>query len=466
MARVAVWMVLILLAAPVGAGVPSAQGAEPVHAYRLSNGLKIIVKEDHRAPVVVSQVWYRVGSSYEHSGITGISHVLEHMMFKGTPEHPAGEFSRIIAENGGQENAFTSRDYTAYFQMLDKDRLAVSFELEADRMRHLLLKPEDFDKEVHVVMEERRMRIEDDPQSLTGERFNALAYLNSGYHIPIIGWMDDLSHLKAADLRHWYTRFYAPNNATVVVVGDVDPGQVLKLARRYFGPLKPSAPPSVKPRTEVPQKGMRRVDVKLPAKTPYVLMGYQVPVLSTAGKQSWEPYALEVLAGILDQGDSARLSRELVRGQQVAASAGAGYDLYARRSALLMLEGVPAHDHSVEELEQALKAQIKALRDRPVAADELSRVKAQVVADKVFNRDSQFYQAMQIGMLETVGLGWQVLDQYVPRVQAVTADQVRAVARKYLVDRHLTVAVLHPLPMAPGAQAPAGTGLGGSRHVR
>ena len=225
----------------------AALAAGAVHEYQLDNGLKLIVKEDHRAPVMVSQVWYKVGSSYEHDGITGVSHVLEHMMFKGTSAHPAGEFSRIIAENGGSENAFTSRDYTAYFQTMEKSRLPVSFELEADRMRNLVIPEQEFLKEVQVVMEERRMRTEDNPQSLTYEQFNATAYVNSPYRIPVIGWMDDLESMHVEDLKSWYRKWYAPNNATVVVVGDVDPDQVYALAKKYFGPLKPSEIEPAKP---------------------------------------------------------------------------------------------------------------------------------------------------------------------------------------------------------------------------
>ncbi len=426
-----------------------------VHEFSLDNGLKVIVKEDHRAPVVVSQVWYKVGSTYEHDGITGISHVLEHMMFKGTPTHPAGEFSRIIAENGGRENAFTGRDYTAYYQQLEKSRLPVSFELEADRMRNLQLAQQDFAKEVNVVMEERRMRTDDNPQALAYERFNAVAYLLNPNRTPVIGWMDDLQHLRVEDVRGWYKTWYAPNNATLVVVGDVNPQQVLALAKQYFGALEPSEIPQLKPRDEPEQRGERRMVVKAPAELPYLLMGYHVPALTHAGEE-WEAYALEVLAGILDGGDSARLARELVRGQQIAASAGADYDLYSRDPYLLLLDGTPAQGHTIGDLEQALRAQVKALQDKPVEAPELERVKAQVVAADVYQRDSIFYQALQIGTLETVGLDWHLMDAYVDKIRAVTPKQVQQVVRKYLNDEHLTVAVLDPLPINPNRPPQAG----------
>ena len=414
-----------------------------VHEYRLNNGLKLIIKEDHRAPVVVSQVWYKVGSSYEHNGTTGISHVLEHMMFKGTKAHGPNEFSTIISANGGRENAFTGQDYTAYFQQLEKSRLAISFELEADRMENLLLKPEEFAKEVQVVMEERRMRTEDKPESLTYEQFNAAAYVNSPYHNPIIGWMEDLKTLNAEDLRRWYASWYAPNNATVVVAGDVDPKAVVELAKKYYGPVKPRPVPEVKPQQEMPQIGERRIVVKAPAQLPYLVMGYKVPVLRTA-EVDWEPYALDMLAGVLDGGASARFSRDLVRGEQIASSAGAGYDLNARLDEMLIIDGTPAKGRSIEELESALRAQVERLKTELVSEDELARIKAQVVASKVFEKDSTFYQAMQIGTLETVGLDWRLMDQYVDRLRAVTPEQIREVANKYLNQDQLTVAVLEP----------------------
>jgi zinc protease len=451
----------LLLVAGLLSGAAAA--APPVHEYTLDNGMKLVVKPDHRAPVVVSQVWYKVGSSYEHDGITGVSHVLEHMMFKGTEKHGPGEFSRIISENGGRENAFTSRDYTAYFQSLEKSRLPVAFELEADRMRNLRLEAGEFAKEVRVVMEERRLRTEDDAQALAYEQFNAAAFLNSPYRNPIIGWMDDLEGMALEDLQRWYARWYAPNNATLVVAGDVDPEAVHKLARRHFGAHDAGRIEPAKPRREIEQRGLRRVTVKAPAEVPYLIMGYKVPVLLTA-EQDWEPYALEVLAGILDGGDSARLTRDVVRGRQIAVSAGAGYSLYGRQESLLMLDGAPAAGHDVKGLEDALREQIARLRDAPVTADELERVKAQVLADHVYQQDSVFYQAMQIGTLETVGLGWQRMDEYLPRIQAVTAEQVQAVARKYLVDDHLTVAVLEPQPMDAAARARARAAAMGDGH--
>ncbi len=436
-------------------------GCSQTHETTLPNGLRVIVKEDHRSPVVVSQIWYRVGSQDEPDGSTGISHVLEHMMFKGTQKLKPNEFSRIIAEHGGRENAFTGYDYTAYYQQLEKSRLPISFELETERMRNLTLDPAEFAKEIKVVMEERRLRTDDQPESLAFEKFMNTAYTVHPYKNPVIGWMPDLEKMRAEDLRAWYERWYAPNNATLVVVGDVNPVEVFTLARKYYGPVprRELAPPAKSP--EPPQAAERRVRVSAPAEVPYLLLGWHVPVLTVDDKSS-EPYALDVLAGILGGGNSARLARELVREQKLAASADASYSMISRSPGMLMLDGTPAPGRTIEELELALRAQVARLRDAPVTEEELNRVKAQVVAGNVYSRDSVFGQAMQIGQLVTAGLDWRLQDRFVRRIKAITARDVQAVARKYLLDENLTVAILDPKPGAKPRMRPS---LGGG-HVR
>jgi len=311
-----------------------------------------------------------------------------------------------------------------------------------------MLPEEEFLKEVQVVMEERRMRTEDNPQALTYEQFNAAAYASSAYRIPVIGWMDDLENMEINDLRLWYEKWYAPNNATVVVVGDVDPKDVYKQAKKHFGPLKPSQVTPPKPRVEIKQIGRKRIEVEAPAKLPYLMMGYKAPVVLTT-EEGWEPYALEVLANVLDGGDSARLASELVRGSEIAVSAGAGYDAFDRMEGLFLFSGTPANGNSVEALETALREQVKKLQDKQVSQEELDRVKAQIRAQKIYEQDSIFYQGMQIGILETVGLDWKYADKYLPAIEAVTAEQVQAVAKKYLVDERLTVAQLVPQPIDP-----------------
>ena len=414
------------------------------HEKIFDNGMKVIVKEDHRAPVVISQVWYRVGSAQEHSGITGVSHVLEHMMFKGTEKYPSGTFSSIVAEMGARDNAFTGRDYTAYYQLMEKSKLEKSFELESDRMLNLILSPDDFTSELEVVKEERRLRTDDNPNALVYEQLYATAFNNSPYHHPIIGWMNDLDNLKVEDLQIWYERWYTPENATLVVVGDVDPNDVFALAEKYFAGLKSHEVKESKPRIEHPQTGARRFTIKKVAKLPYIMLGYKVPSLATAEEEG-EPYALSVLAGILDGGRSARLSKHLVRELELVASAGSGYNLYSRYPTLFLFDATPAASHTVEEVEAALYGEIKKLQETLVDEKELARVKAQVIASEVYQQDSVQRQATVIGSLETVGLGWQVMDEYSMRINAVTAEQVQQMARKYLVEQGLTVAILEPI---------------------
>jgi zinc protease len=439
------------------------QSDEAVKSYRLSNGMKVIVLENDRAPVMVSQVWYRVGASYEHDGITGISHVLEHMMFKGTEDHPAGEFSEIIAANGGEQNAFTGQDFTAYFQKIANDRLELCLELEADRMRNITFDEKEFIKELEVVKEERRLRTEDKPTALTYERFNAVAYTNSPYRRPIVGWMEDLETLTVDDARKWYETWYAPNNATLVVAGDVQAEEVYRLAKQYFGKLPRSEIPQLKPRHEAKQYGTQRLTVELPAKIPYLLMGYKAPNLTpeiVGTEQEKELYALEVLAGILDGGNSARLSKNLVRGQEIANSAGASYSMTARHETLFVLSAVPNDNVAIEVLEFALRDELNTIKTQLPDDDELDRVKAQVVAAQVYKQDSIFYQAMEVGMLDTIGLPWSIKDDYVDKILAVSAEQVQQVANKYLTDDRLTVAVLEPLPNGTEDDATAETPTG------
>lgn len=437
-------------------------GFAQVSEYQLDNGLKLLVKPDHRAPVVVSQVWYKVGSSYEHNGITGISHILEHMMFKGTENLGPNEFSRIIAENGGSENAFTGRDYTAYFQTLEKSRLEVSFRLEAERMRKLVIDDAELLKEREVVAEERRMRTDDNPRSLLREALNATAFMNSPYHHPVIGWMNDINHYAADDLRDWYQMWYAPNNATVVVVGDVDPDEVYKLAQQYFGPLAPETLATLKPQVEVKQRGLRTVQLKAPAELPYLMMGWKVPVVATA-EEEWVPYALDVLAGVLDGGASSRFSRELVREQQVVAGVSAYNNAFSRLDDLFTIAGTPAQGKSVEDVKQAVLEQLEKVKNTPVTEEELQRVKTQVIAGSVYQLDSVFYQAMQLGMLETIGLDWRLVDSYPQKIAAITAEQVQQVAEKFFVEDGLTVAELIPLPTENASTSPS---MSGDPHVR
>jgi zinc protease len=423
----------------------------PLHAqvqeHVLANGMKILVKEDHRAPVVTSMVWYRAGSMDEVNGSTGVAHVLEHMMFKGTKEVGPGEFSRIIGRAGGRENAFTTKDSTAYHEQLHKSQLPLVLRLEADRMANLLLSEEQFAREIKVVMEERRLRTDDQPRALLYEVFNATGYQVHPYRTPVVGWMTDLESMRVEDARDWHRRWYAPNNATLVVVGDVSAADVFAEAERQFGPIPARPLPPRKPQTEPAQRGIKRLNVKIPADQPYLVMGWHAPSLRDVN-QDWEPYALEMFAAVLAGSDAARLEHELVRATRVAIAAGANYDSVNRGPAMFMVDATPAPGKTVQELEQALRDQIRAIVDQGVSEEELRRVKAQVHASLVFDLDSMFSQARQIGALDNAGLPFDSLDLLARKLTEVTAAQVQAVARKYLVDDNLTLAVLDPQPIA------------------
>lgn len=433
------WLALCSLASAAG-----------VVEYRLENGLTVLVLRDARAPVVTNQVWYRVGSMNEHSGITGISHMLEHMMFRGSEKYPPGEFSRIISELGGTQNAFTGPDFTAYFQVVGSRHWETVMSMEAERMHALRLTEEQFQPERNVVIEERRLTRDDRPTALLSEQFMAAAFLNSPYGHSVIGWMTDIESYTLDDVQSWYDTWYAPNNAVVVVVGDVDPEQVIAAARRNYGNIPAGTTPEVKPRIESLQRGERRVTLRIPAELPHLMMGWKTPVLKTlrdTQQDQSDAYALMVAAGVLSSGRASRLDRELVRGRELALGAGAGYRGFSRLDNLFTISAMPSTGTDMDTLEQALLEQVETLRNELVAPEELQRVKAQVIASEVFRRDSLNAQAFELGMLETIGLGWQTSLEYSERIRAVTAEDVRRVAGRYLVDDTRTVAVLDPLPM-------------------
>lgn len=427
----------------------SYQALGQVQEFKLNNGLKILVKEDHRAPVAVTMVWYNVGSADEPGGITGVSHALEHLMFKGTQKFPLGVFSKTIAELGGEENAFTNTDYTTFFEKIAATKLAVSFELEADRMQNLQFEPVEFAKEMKVIQEERRLRTDDNPQALTFERFLAAAHLASPYHHPVIGWMSDLQQMQVADASAWYHQYYAPNNATLVVVGDVNAIAVRDLAQRYFGHLTSRAQSIRKLQTEPPVLGKKQVQVHAPAQTASIIIGYTVPSAKTATEDNnkdnnADPYALELIAGLLDAGDSSRFNDRLVRGNHIASNVGAQYNLYSRYQTQFTLYGTPTQSHTIRELRQGILTELERLKDEPISAVELSRIKIQVIAQKTFERDSIFSQAMEIGLLETIGLGWQTAEHYATMINSISPEQIQATAKRYFKANNLTEALLIP----------------------
>jgi len=412
----------------------------------LANGLRVIVKEDRRAPVAVHMIWYRAGSMDEKDGTSGVAHVLEHMMFKGTQTLKPGEFNKRVAAAGGRDNAFTSLDNTAYFQIVPKEALPEMMKLEADRMANLVIDPAEFAAEIQVVMEERRLRTEDNPEARAFEALKAAAFTAHPYRRPIIGWMDDLKNMRWEDTHDWYRDWYAPNNAYVVVVGDVDHREVFRLAGKTYGKHAARPLPVRKPQNEPAQTGVRRVVVKAPAELPYLLMAWKAPRLVDIDKDR-EPFALEVLAALLDGNDAARLPKHLVRGEKIAQSVGAGYDASVRGETLFYLAGQPAAGRTVAALEAALRAEIARIQDEGVTEEELTRVKRQTVAGQVYKRDSLMAQAMEIGGIEAAGISWRDIDKLLEKIRSVTAEEVRAVAKKYFGDDTLTIAELDPQPL-------------------
>ncbi|MCK4122639.1 insulinase family protein [Ralstonia pseudosolanacearum] len=438
-------------AALTGAKVGTSQA--DTHEYRLANGLRLIVKEDHRAPTVAHMVWYHAGSIDEHNGTTGVAHMLEHMMFKGTRAVGPGEFSRRVAALGGRENAMTTRDFTMYFQQIEKSHLADVMALEADRMANLQLTDKEFKPEMNVVKEERRMRIDDSARATVYEQMLAVLFNAAPYRNPTIGWPSDLDTMTVQDAQDWYHKWYAPNNATVVVTGDVNPDEVFRQAQRTYGKLQPHALPRRYAQDEPKQVGVKRIWVKAPAENPYVVLAYKAPPLRDVEKDV-DPYALEVLSAVLDGYDNARLPNLLVKGKdekggRLADDVNAGYDGMNRGPSIFLLDGVPADGHTTAEIEQALRAQIDRIARDGVTEAELKRVKAQVVAAQIYKRDSVFGQGMEIGMAEMTGLSWRDLDRILEKIKSVTPAQVQQVAKTYFTEDNLVVATLLPQPIDP-----------------
>lgn len=433
----------LMLAVP---GLVSAQTAEKT----LSNGLKVVVRKDARAPVVVSQLWYRVGSMDETNGRTGLSHLLEHMMFKGTKSVPAGEFSRRIAAAGGQNNAFTSRDYTVYYEQMAADKLPLALQLEADRMANLNFSDKDFKNELQVVKEERRWRTDDQPTGVLVENVAASAFVADPVRNPVIGWMNDLDNMQPDDLRQWYRTWYAPNNATLVVVGDVDPQAVFREAEKQFGRIPAKVIPKTRPQIEPAQLGIRRIQLKAVSELPYLTMSWKVPRLKKIDDR--EPYAFSMLAAILDGQPASRLPRLLEREQKIATRVSCLYSAMGRGGALFSVGAIPAAGVSVEQLEKAFRVELTRIARDGVAPIELERVRQQVEASRVFGRDSMSSQAMQIGALESLGYSWRDEEKSNAMLASITPEEVQAAARS-LINDNLTVAVLVPQPPGKGEKA-------------
>ena len=419
----------------------------------LPNGMHIIVKEDRRAPSVVNMVWYGIGSMDEPDGVSGIAHMLEHMMFKGTEKLAPGEFNRRVAAVGGRDNAFTARDYTAYFQQIPPAHLDEMMELEADRMANLVINDKVFLPERNVVAEERRMRTDDNPRALVWEQLMATAYTAHPYRRPIIGWMTDIEDYTVEDARRWHEQWYAPNNARMVVVGDVDHREVFEMAARHFSPIAAKPLPERRISREPQQRATRQVTVQAPAELPAVTLAWHTPTLRNVNADR-DVYALQVLAAVLDGYDGARLPRRMVREEQSAVAVDASYGGIARGPSMFTVSATPAPGRSIAEMESAMREEIARIAREGIDQAELRRVLTQTLAAEVYKRDSLMGQAIEIGVLEGSGLSWRDEEALLEGIRRVTADEVRDVAGRYFGDATLTRAILEPQSLPTSATRP------------
>ncbi len=413
--------------------------ADTVSTFKLDNGMDVVVIEDHRAPVVVHMVWYKIGAADESPGHSGIAHFLEHLMFQGTKEVAPGDLSKIVAAQGGSDNAFTTQDYTAYFQRVAADRLDLVMKLESDRMHNLNLTEKDVDTERQVILDERNERTDSDPGALLTEQMSAAQYLNHPYGIPVIGWRHEMEKLSRQDALDFYQANYAPNNAILIVAGDVKPDDVLALAKKYYGPIPPSDKihPRVRP-TEPPQLAERRLvlsDPRVPQ--PYVVRSYLAPERNPGDQK--EAAALTMLAQLLGGSRATSvLARALEFDQKLATYTSVSYDGVSMDPTTFALVAVPADGVSLGDLETAMDAVVAKFLKDGVDADEFARIKAQVRADQVYGRDNTQGLAHRYGMALASGLTVQDVQDWPDALQAVTPDEVMAEAKKVL-DRHHAV---------------------------
>ena len=442
--RVAALLLCLGLATPAFAGTL----AERVSETTLANGLKILILEEPKAPVVTVQVWYKVGGRNELPGETGISHMLEHMMFKGTPTVSGKEFDALVSRNGGEDNAETARDFTGYYEDFAADRVGLGLRLEADRMANLLISEEDYKSEHLVVLEERRLRVDDQPANQLSEVMTATSILAQGYRNPVLGWPSDMVWTRDALVR-WYQTYYAPNDATLVVVGAIKKDEVLPQIQALFGTIPRGPDPPKIITTEPAQQGERRVYVRKEAELPLLFVVHHVPPLTHP-----DSFPLSVLAGILGGGESARFNQKVVYEKQLASYAGADYNPVHIDSFLFGFSAGPLPGKTAEEVEQALYTEVERLQQDGVTERELQKAKNQIEADFVFSLDSAHRMGVLLGSYESVA-SWKLLDGYLEGVRKVTAADVQRVARKYLVPENRTVAIL--IPVKPGG-APAAAG--------
>ena len=414
----------------------------------LNNGLKIIIREDHRSPMVMTQIWYKVGSSDESGNTLGISHVLEHMMFKGTAKVPNDEFTRLSRIYGGSVNAATFTNYTNYYQLYPKTYFPLALELEADRMSNLLLRQQDFEPEIKVVMEERRQRTDDNPRALAFERFKWIAYPTSHYRQPIIGHMKNLQSSQLQDVQAWYKKWYRPNNAILVIVGDVDHQAALLQVQKYFGDIPKAPTPPRNNVLEFEQLGYRHMELSAAVQVPNLYMAWNVGSLATA-KNPQDAFTLTIIKQLLDSGITSRLEQRLVRNNKILSSVSVSYDPYQRGDSLFSISALPAAGVALSEAQAAIQNEVVMLKQDLINSSEIERVVTQFVANWIYSQDDLAEQARTIGNLEVNGFSHRLIDVLPQHLQAITTQDLQRVAQSYFNKDRLSTLYLLPQSTTP-----------------
>ena len=413
--------------------------------FVLDNGLKVVVREDHRSPIVTAQLWIKVGSSYEPPGQSGLSHALEHMVYKGSSKACAGEFTAILEKLGASENAVTGTDFTVFHQTLSSGHAGVAFEILADLMSTAELDAQDFTPELKVIQEERRMRVDDEITVLAHERLNSIAHPASGYRTPTIGWMHDLQRMNAVQLQQWYQAWYSPDNATLVVVGDVAPERIKALAQQHFGHLERRATPAAPAPVELASAGERSLTLHAPIASPRLIMSFNTPSLATAVDRR-TAHALRLLDVLLAGSNSARIKQQLQLSEAIFTEVDSEYDAFNRGDSLLTIS-TQLNPDKLKDPDEALARLwkvIDALKDKAPEAVELERAKNLLIANAVYAQDDLQGQAGTLGLLETIGLDWRLADQDTDELNKVTPLDIQQVAKTYLTRERLSTATILP----------------------
>lgn len=440
----AVLCLILSAALPIGSHAETqSQLTRSTFETTLSNGLKVIIREDQRSPIVMTQIWYAVGSSDESGNVLGISHALEHMMFKGTQKVPNDEFTRLSRMYGGRINAATNTNYTQYYQLYPKRYFPLALELEADRMRNLVLRQQDFEPEINVVMEERRQRTDDNPRNLAFERFKWITYPTSHYRQPVIGYMKNLKNIQLKDLKKWYQTWYVPNNATLVIVGDVDAEQALNQVKKYFDAIPKGNLPDRNDVLEYDRVGYRHMEINLPVQVPNLYMAWNVRSLATA-KNPQDAYALTIIQALLDGGISSRLQDRLVRDKKLLTAINVSYSPYHRGDTVFSITAVPSTGVSLQQAQQAIENEMNQFKKELIEQSEVDRVKANFVANLVYGQDDIAAQAAMIGNLEVNGLSYRLVDELPKHYDQVTPQDLLRIANIYFVRENLSTLYLSP----------------------